>query len=121
LPQIYLFFKKLYDLILNTAFFMDSNQVDVTLKGVLDVEGSKRWRRITFYAEPTDEPTAIPKTIPDYESVGACWVDVNDLNRIKLRGEFEPKTWFPYIAQGKNVLPLEIPKEHAHVWEDIKF
>ena len=74
-----------------------------------------------FLAEPTDE-SALPKTLPDYESAGACWCDVADVTSglINLRGS-EPLKWFPHVAEGGLVLPLAIPEEHAAAMRDVPF
>ena len=44
--------------------------------------------RVIFCAEPADEADCFPKTLPDYESVGACWVplDVIVSGTLPVRG-----------------------------------
>lgn len=60
-----------------------------------------------------------PKTLPDWESAGACWVSLDDLQHIPLRSKPEPCTWFPVVdKQGRGCdLPLyntvELPREWA--------
>lgn len=56
--------------------------------------------------EPIDE-TQLPKSIPDYESVGASYVECKDIKNLKLRGD-EPLIWIPYVENGGQVYPLEI-------------
>ena len=61
---------------------MEEAGVRVTLTGVLAVEysadGSGGARmRVIFSAEPADEAACFPKTLPDYESVGAAWVPLD--------------------------------------------
>ncbi len=96
--------------------------------GILAVEchhgGS--WRRIIFLAEPLEDaapstaaasatavnpPTAAKryrcKTLPDVESVGACWVSAQQVPQIPLRCESEPLTWIPHVAGGGAVAPLD--------------
>jgi 8-oxo-dGTP pyrophosphatase MutT (NUDIX family) len=64
--------------------------VSINLLGVLNVmiQSGGRWRRFVFYAEPKEESTLtaeegrnLPKTLPDYESTGACWVTLEEVNR----------------------------------------
>jgi hypothetical protein len=43
--------------------------VTIELVGVVDVQASRGWRRVTFLAVPTSHEA--PKTLPDYESAGA--------------------------------------------------
>jgi ADP-ribose pyrophosphatase YjhB (NUDIX family) len=81
--------------------------VEIELKGILAIEmhpyqprSKDRTNvvrmRVIFFAEPTAEfiaSGAYPKSIPDFESVGACWVSKADLERgLKLRGS-EPLIW----------------------------
>jgi len=70
--------------------------VDVELTGILKIEYHAKGTpkrsssvpfvrlRTIFMARPVDENTPL-KTIPDYESAGAAWVDPKDLANIKLR------------------------------------
>ena len=60
--------------------------------------------RFIFTAEPIDL-NQLPKSIPDYESVGATWCSIEELSSLELRGS-EPMTYFPYIANGGHVSPL---------------
>ena len=45
----------------------------IDIRGILEVTCLPGWRRVVFYGEPSDL-SQLPKTIPDYESSGACWV-----------------------------------------------
>lgn len=38
----------------------------------------------------------MPKSIPDYESVGACYVSAKEIADLHLRGG-EPLEWIPYV------------------------
>lgn len=87
--------------------------IDVNLTGVLRVEcsppraGGRYMRmRYIFYGEPVDEAQP-PKTFPDYESVGACWVSADEIATLKLRGS-EPLEWFEYVARGGAIHPLSL-------------
>jgi len=88
--------------------------IQVNLRGVLKVEffpNEKRHAkfRVIFFATPQD-PEERPKTIPDYESNGACWVSLHQLHHIKLRSS-EPAIWFPYVARGGPIYPLDILRD----------
>lgn len=73
---------------------------------------------MVFYAEPTAESLReqiLPKSSPDFESVGACWCSAEDIlepgdNKLKLRGN-EPRQWVKYLLDGGSVYPLSILKE----------
>jgi hypothetical protein len=48
--------------------------------------------RVIFYAEPRDL-SQLPKSIPDFESAGACWCSLEQIEGgLKLRGS-EPRQW----------------------------
>ena len=81
--------------------------MNIELKGILAIEynptGKQRHgdayivrMRAIFYAEPTTEDLyKYPKSRPDYESAGACWVSAADLlnsDDLRLRGN-EPRQW----------------------------
>jgi hypothetical protein len=88
---------------------------------------------IFFLAHPEDE-SAPEKSIPDYESGGAVWIEcaphslprnllllthprarsADELHRIKLRGN-EPLSFFPMVASGKyDLAPLSVLSERSH-------
>lgn len=86
--------------------------IDVNLTGLLRVEvsphaGYLRLRYI-FFGTPVSEDQPC-KTFPDFESVGACWVGIEDLDNpsIKWRGS-EPHHWFSYIANGGIIPPISL-------------
>lgn len=63
--------------------------------------------RIIFYAEPIDDEDK-PKSIPDYESVGAVYSKWEDIEKnIPLRGD-EPLIWIDYVLKGNPIYPLNI-------------
>lgn len=96
----------------------------IELKGVLsflyrsteaDPRDGPRGRGVTrmtciFYAEPIAEPAQHGKTLPDYESVGACWVALDELPGLALRGS-EPRKWFRYVAEGGDIYPMKLLRE----------
>jgi 8-oxo-dGTP pyrophosphatase MutT (NUDIX family) len=82
--------------------------VDVELKGILAIEYNPLGRderisrnivrmRIIFYAEPTEFGLSqLPKSSPDYESVGACWCsyeEIKELQTMRALRSNEPATW----------------------------
>jgi ADP-ribose pyrophosphatase YjhB (NUDIX family) len=82
--------------------------VEVDLKGVLTIQFNHPHGRlrVIYYAEPRNKDQK-PKSIPDYESVGASWVSLEELNEIPLRGN-EPLIWIDYIEKGGQIFPLTV-------------
>ena len=85
--------------------------IDVRLKGILSIshgrypEGGMRME-VVFFARPApvhSEPP--PKTTPDYESAGACWVTYADLLGVRVRSN-SVKNWIKYVLDGNTVYPL---------------
>mmetsp|Transcript_17784 Transcript_17784/g.50057 ORF Transcript_17784/g.50057 Transcript_17784/m.50057 type:complete len:409 (+) Transcript_17784:147-1373(+) len=91
--------------------------VEVRLTGVLQLayRGHKTTSsqdacavlRAVFLATTVDPDGATPKSIPDFESVGACWLHLDDLKRVRWRSD-EPLRWFPHVANGGEVFPLSV-------------
>uniref|UniRef100_K3WVN0 Nudix hydrolase domain-containing protein n=1 Tax=Globisporangium ultimum (strain ATCC 200006 / CBS 805.95 / DAOM BR144) TaxID=431595 RepID=K3WVN0_GLOUD len=82
--------------------------IDIRLTGMIKIEyhpkkdrsGSQYVRmRFIFYAEPID-CDQLPKSIPDYESVGATWCSADQVASLPLRGP-EPAIYFAYIASAE--------------------
>jgi 8-oxo-dGTP pyrophosphatase MutT (NUDIX family) len=70
--------------------------VDIEVKGILGLDHEPHPEyvrvRVVFYAEPKD-CSQLPKSIPNYESAGACWCSVEEIQSgLRLRGG-EPKQW----------------------------
>jgi len=84
--------------------------VDVELTGILRVEFSPMHRyarmRVIFMARPVSEDQ-LPKSMPDYESCGASWVTLEELQELPLRGK-EPVQWITYLSKGGQVAPLSV-------------
>jgi ADP-ribose pyrophosphatase YjhB (NUDIX family) len=82
--------------------------VDINLIGVLTIQFNHPHGRlrVIYYAEPKDKNQK-PKSIPDYESVGASWVSPEELNKIPLRGN-EPLIWIDYLEKGGQIYPLSV-------------
>eukprot|EP00195_Chlamydomonas_chlamydogama_P012463 CAMPEP_0202914146 /NCGR_PEP_ID=MMETSP1392-20130828/62375_1 /ASSEMBLY_ACC=CAM_ASM_000868 /TAXON_ID=225041 /ORGANISM="Chlamydomonas chlamydogama, Strain SAG 11-48b" /LENGTH=371 /DNA_ID=CAMNT_0049605681 /DNA_START=239 /DNA_END=1354 /DNA_ORIENTATION=+ len=104
---------------------MEEAGIEVELRGVLQVEydmtrGPRGWRSITFYAVPKESNPAV-KTVPDFESAGACWVDVSKLSTIPLRSKAIPLTWFPRLASGYPVPQLQLPEACKQLFHDVQF
>jgi len=58
--------------------------------------------RIVFLSEPEDE-NAEPKSVPDWESVGAVWADARDLERL-THADYrspDPADLYPKVASGQ--------------------
>jgi hypothetical protein len=52
-------------------------------------------------------PCCCPEALPDFESAGACWVSVQELQQLPLRSPSEPCKWFVAMADGTaEQLPL---------------
>ena len=67
----------------------------------------KKTVRAIIYAEPTEAgpDETCPKSVPDFHSVGAVWVDVRDLAQIH-ENEFrhpDPPMLFPAVESGSLV------------------
>jgi len=86
--------------------------VDVQLTGILKLQFSPHRGyvrlRCVFMAKPVDE-TIAPKSLPDYESAGAVWADLNDIisGKFPLRGS-EPQIWAKYLLAGGKIHDLQL-------------
>jgi 8-oxo-dGTP pyrophosphatase MutT (NUDIX family) len=82
--------------------------IDIKLTGILTVQfnHSHGRFRIIYFAEPIDD-TQLPKSIPDYESMGASYASWEDIKNylLPLRGN-EPLEWINYVEQKKEIFPL---------------
>lgn len=56
---------------------------------------------------PPPGPTQLPKSLPDFESCGAVYVAVEEVERLPLRSA-EPRHWLPYVARGGPIFPLSV-------------
>jgi 8-oxo-dGTP pyrophosphatase MutT (NUDIX family) len=70
--------------------------IDINIKGILGLDYEPHFdyvrMRVVFYAEPVDNDQ-LPKSIPNFESAGACWCSEEEINSgLRLRGK-EPKQW----------------------------
>ncbi|KAK7240908.1 hypothetical protein SO694_00055131 [Aureococcus anophagefferens] len=99
--------------------------VTVEPKGLLRVmlePTEKKTVRAILYAEPAagcDDPAVTcPKSCPDFHSVGACWVDLDDLAELH-ETEFrhpDPPVLFPAVESGA-LVPQSL--DHA-AWHDLE-
>eukprot|EP00930_Biecheleria_cincta_P034239 TRINITY_DN23676_c0_g2_i1.p1 TRINITY_DN23676_c0_g2~~TRINITY_DN23676_c0_g2_i1.p1 ORF type:complete len:384 (-),score=72.88 TRINITY_DN23676_c0_g2_i1:83-1234(-) len=74
-------------------------QVTGILRFMVDGHGTLR---IVFLSEPEDENVE-PKSVPDWESVGAVWADAKDLERL-TRSDYrspDPAGLYPKVASGQ--------------------
>jgi len=74
-------------------------RVTGVLRFMVDCRGTLR---VVFLAEPED-PKSEPKSIPDWESVGAVWAHVHDLARLKERDyrSPDPAKLYPKVSSGE--------------------
>jgi len=85
----------------------EDTHVTVKPMGVLRLmlePSAKKSLRVILYAEPVDDNPSIvvPKSVPDFHSVGAIWVDpsdLEDLNENEYRNPDPPK-FFPGVEEG---------------------
>ncbi|KAF5837187.1 NUDIX hydrolase domain-like protein [Dunaliella salina] len=103
--------------------------IRVVLKGLLEVayrDTPRPWRLAVFYAVPEEEDVEsrichdqsienggharapqVPKTLPCFESAGACWVSADDLPHIPIRNP-SVIPWYQRITSGNfELLPLD--------------
>ncbi|KAG2491179.1 hypothetical protein HYH03_010390 [Edaphochlamys debaryana] len=103
--------------------------VEVKLHGVVEVAyrlcpttGRPTWRLMTFYATIPEGASAQPKTLPCFESAGACWVGADQLHTLPIRSPRIPETWFPHFARGGACPhPLAVPREYLAMFADVPF
>jgi len=89
--------------------------IDVELRGLIHVEDTSHWlpgvsRRAMFLAEvqgPWGLGSGIPspKSLPDFESAGAVWATLAELERLPLRAP-EPLWLARHLEGGGPVLPM---------------
>ncbi|GAM22855.1 hypothetical protein SAMD00019534_060300 [Acytostelium subglobosum LB1] len=98
---------------IQTAAIRETKQetgIDIEVKGMLRMEYSPHTKfsrmRLILYAEPINDDQ-LPKSIPDFESIGAAYVTLSELNHIHLRGK-EPKLWFNYVNRGGAIFPIDM-------------
>jgi 8-oxo-dGTP pyrophosphatase MutT (NUDIX family) len=79
--------------------------LDVTVTGVLRFMMSGSTPRVVLFAKPKDETQAI-KSLPDFESVGAVWVNYKDLEKLNDPQDYrsnDPIKYFGAVESGKLV------------------
>jgi ADP-ribose pyrophosphatase YjhB (NUDIX family) len=81
--------------------------IDINIMGILglDYEPHADYvrMRVVFYAEPVN-CDQLPKSIPNFESAGACWCSPEEINSgLRLRGK-EPQQWSRYRATSSHHL-----------------
>jgi 8-oxo-dGTP pyrophosphatase MutT (NUDIX family) len=84
--------------------------LDVELTGIIRIQHTARdgyvRLRVIFLGRPVSL-TQLPKSIPDYESVGAAWVTYEEMQSLRLRGS-EPLIFCGHVFEGKEVYPLSL-------------
>lgn len=89
----------------------------IVLDGVIRMEFAPHRRigrsyvrmRVIFLGHPEPEDQ-VEKTVPDYESVGACWLSYDELKGVRLRGS-EPLVFFKHVLAGKHVSPMSVLRD----------
>ena len=87
--------------------------IEVRLKGILGVRhgryhGGDMRMEVVFFANPAPSHSEqLPKTTPDYESAGACWVTYQELTGVRLRAP-SVKRWVEYVLDGNQIYPLSL-------------
>ena len=88
---------------------MEETGVPIHLDGVLRVEheatGTGARVRIIYLATPTSDVD--PKHVPDEESLGAAWLTLEEIRKLKLRGA-DLRALLEMVAQGCPVYPLDL-------------
>lgn len=62
-----------------------------------------------------------PKSVPDFESAGACWVSLEQLEQVPVRSASEMVWFWRLGAEGLQVPPLALPGKWADVFQDVEF
>jgi len=84
--------------------------IPVNVNGIIRIEHTPYWDgstrvRVILTAIPTG--VALPKSIPDEESVKADWFTIEQIDRIPLRGD-EVKDILRHVHQGGMIYPLTL-------------
>lgn len=88
----------------------EESGLEVELDGVIRFEftpamgGRDARMRVFFLAHPVGGAL---KTTPDHESMGAAWVTLKDLDRLRLRAP-EVREYFHYVANGGAIAPMSV-------------
>jgi len=61
-----------------------------------------------------------PKSVPDFESAGACWLTLEQLARVPVRSASEVE-WMYRVGGGMEVPPLRLPEEWVDEFADFEF
>lgn len=83
--------------------------LNVVLKGILTLQFKQKdyaKLRIIFYAEMENENDEC-KSIPDYESAGACFCSFEEIEKIKKRGD-DILIWTDYVLKNKTIFGLDL-------------
>ncbi len=89
----------------------EESGLKVTLDGIIQVQlspplqGKDYRQRVIFMASPIDD--SLPRNYPNADTLGACWVTIEEAKRLPLRGK-EVIEYFEYVRAGKAIYPLDI-------------
>jgi phosphatase NudJ len=101
---------------------LEETGVPIELTGILRIEhsaipeGAVRCR-VFFLGHPCDDTP--PKSQPDEDTLGACWVALDELDRYPLRGP-EVRDIFEYVASGGTVYPLDLLQPEGAPWRRVR-
>jgi len=88
---------------------LEETGIAIQLEGLLRVEhatsASGARVRIIYVASPTDDRE--PKSTPDDESLGAAWLTLDEIRRLKLRGA-DLRALLEAVTQGCPIYPLDV-------------
>jgi ADP-ribose pyrophosphatase YjhB (NUDIX family) len=88
---------------------LEETGIPIQLEGVLRVEHATSPTgarvRVIYVASPTDD--TVPKAIPDAESLGAAWLTLDEIGKLKLRGA-DLRALLETVAQGAPIYPLDL-------------
>jgi ADP-ribose pyrophosphatase YjhB (NUDIX family) len=88
---------------------LEETGVPIQLEGVLRVEHAPSATgarvRVIYIASPADD--SAPKSVPDDESLGAAWLTLDEIRRLKLRGA-DLRALLETVAQGAPIYPLDL-------------
>ncbi len=88
--------------------------VHARIKGVLTIKLSDGLvPRVVLYAEPRSKDSAsAPKSVPDFESCGACWIDISELDNLTdadYRGRGTAELYKAVASGNMEPFPLGTP------------
>ena len=87
--------------------------IEIRLKGIISIShgrypGGSMRMEVVFFARPVPAYEDLsPKTVPDYESAGACWVAYEEITKVRVRSKSVCR-WIKHVVDGGVVYPLTL-------------